>query len=502
VTSAAASVRPGAVVILAAGEGTRMRSNTPKVLHPLCGRTLLGHVIAAARALEPEHLVVVVGHARDAVVAHLTEIAPEAVTAHQTELLGTGNAVRRALEVVPDVVGTVVVLNGDVPLLTAETLTELVDTHHAAGNAATVLSAAVPDPTGLGRIVRDAGGGLAAIVEQRDATPDQRAIAEINSGMFAFDGALLRTALKRLTTDNAQGQEYLTDVVALLRGEGHPVDALPAPDYRETLGCNDRVELSRLRALLRDRLLERWMRAGTTVVDPATVWLDVDVQLGRDAVIHPNVQLHGATVIGDGAEVGPDSTLTDTVVGEMATVVRAQCDRAEIGPEATVGPFAFLRPGTVLGRKAKIGAYVEVKNSDIGEASKVPHLSYVGDATIGEHSNIGAASVFVNYDGVEKHRSTIGSHVRTGSDNMFVAPVTVGDGAYTAAGSVITEDVSPGALGVARSRQRNIEGWVERRRAGTPAAEAAARARAAADQATGLATGDDPADERSAGENE
>jgi len=471
-----------------------MRSATPKVLHPLCGRTLLSHVLAAARALEPEHLVVVVGHAREAVTAHLAEVAPDAVTAHQTELLGTGNAVRRALDVVPDVVGTVVVLNGDAPLLTAETLQALVGTHADAGNAATVLSATVPDPTGLGRIVRDADGHLAAIVEQRDATDEQRAITEINSGMFAFDGALLRTALKRLTTDNAQGQEYLTDVVALLRGDGHPVDALAAPDYRETLGCNDRVELSLLRVLLRDRLVEHWMRAGTTVIDPATVWLDVDVTLGRDAVIHPNVQLHGATSIGAGAEVGPDSTLTDTVVGDGAKVVRAHCDGAEIGAGASVGPYAYLRPGAVLGPKAKVGTYVEVKNSEIGEGSKVPHLSYVGDATIGEHTNIGAASVFVNYDGVNKHRSTIGSHARTGSDNMFIAPVTVGDGAYTAAGSVITEDVPPGAMGVARSRQRNIEGWVERRRAGTAAAEAAARARAAAP--------DEPADAPSAGQND
>jgi bifunctional UDP-N-acetylglucosamine pyrophosphorylase/glucosamine-1-phosphate N-acetyltransferase len=467
-----------------------MRSARPKVLHTLCGRSLLGHVVAAARGLNAEHLVVVVGHARDAVVEHLAEIAPDAVTAHQSELLGTGDAVRRALDVLPDVAGTVVVLNGDAPLLTVETLRELVGSHVEAGNAATVLSAAVPDPTGLGRIIRDADGSLAGIVEERDASPAQRAIAEINSGMFAFDGTLLRTTLKRLTTDNAQGQEYLTDVVALLRGDGHPVDALAAPDYRETLGCNDRVELSLLRALLRDRLLHRWMRAGTTVIDPATVWLDVDVVLGRDAVIHPNVQLLGSTSVGAGAEVGPDSTLTDTVVGEGASVVRSHCERAEVGAQATVGPFAFLRPGTRLARKAKVGAYVEVKNSDIGEGSKVPHLSYVGDASIGEHSNIGAATVFVNYDGVNKFRSSIGSYVRTGSDNMFVAPVTVGDGAYTAAGSVITEDVPPGAMAVARARQRNIEGWVERRRAGTPAAEAVARAHAEAETATEA----DPAD--------
>jgi bifunctional UDP-N-acetylglucosamine pyrophosphorylase/glucosamine-1-phosphate N-acetyltransferase len=477
-TSAASSVRPAAVVVLAAGEGTRMKSSTSKLLHAICGRTLVGHVLAAAGQLEPEHLVVVVGHAREAVTAHVAEIAPQAVTAHQSEQLGTGNAVRRALEELPEQPGTVVVLNGDAPLLTADTLRALLAAHEGAGNAATVLSATVPDPAGLGRIIRGAGGSLERIVEQRDATSAERAINEINSGMFAFDGPLLRSALKRLTTDNAQGQEYLTDVVALLRGDGHPVAALVADDHRETLGCNDRVELAGLRALLRDRLLEGWMRAGVTVVDPATVWIDAGVTLARDVVIHPNVQLHGSTSVGEGAQIGPDSTLLDTIVGAGACVVRAHCCGAEIGPEASVGPFAYLRPGTVLAGKAKIGAYVETKNAQIGTGSKVPHLTYVGDATIGDHSNIGAGSVFVNYDGVSKHRSTIGNHVRTGSDNMFIAPVTVGDGAYTAAGSVITDDVPPGAMGVARARQRNVEGWVDRRRAGTPAAEAAQRARA------------------------
>ncbi|MDQ1653242.1 MAG: bifunctional UDP-N-acetylglucosamine pyrophosphorylase / glucosamine-phosphate N-acetyltransferase [Cryptosporangiaceae bacterium] len=468
-----------------------MKSATSKLLHPICGRTLVGHVLAASQALDPEHLVVVVGHAREAVSAHVAEVAPEAITAHQTEQLGTGNAVRRALEALPEEPGTVVVLNGDAPLLTTGTLRELIAEHTGANNAATVLSATVPDPTGLGRIVRDADGALERIVEQRDATPAERAIHEINSGMFAFDGPLLRAALKRLTTDNAQGQEYLTDVVALLRGDGHPVAAVVAPDYRETLGCNDRVELALLRALLRDRLLDAWMREGVTVVDPATVWIDAGVTIGRDAVIYPNVQLQGSTVIGAGAQVGPDSTLTDTEVGEGAAVVRTHSQGARIAAGATVGPFAYLRPGTVLGEGGKIGTFVETKNADIGAASKVPHLTYVGDATIGEHSNIGASSVFVNYDGVRKQHSTIGSHVRTGSDNMFVAPVTIGDGAYTAAGSVITDDVPPGAMGVARARQRNVEGWVERRRAGTPAAEAAARARAAGSSG-GSQTGDEP----------
>ena len=468
---------PAAVVILAAGEGTRMKSDTPKVLHELCGRSLVGHMLAAAASLAPTHLVVVVGHQRERVAAHVTGLDAQVVTAVQDQQLGTGHAVRCALKALPALDGPVVVLNGDTPLLTPETLRALVDGHLEAGNAATVLTASVPDPTGLGRIVRGVDGGVQRIVEHRDATADEQNITEINSGMFAFDAKHLTAMLDRLTTDNEQGQEYLTDVLGLLVADGHPVAAMIAPDYRETLGCNDRVELAGLRALLRDRLVTAAMRAGATVVDPATVWFDVDVRLGRDVVVHPNVQLRGATVIEDRAEVGPDSTLIDTLVGAGATVVRAHAQQAEIGPEASVGPFAYLRPGTVLGRKAKVGAYVETKNARIGDGSKVPHLTYVGDATIGEQSNIGAASVFVNYDGVHKHHTTIGSHCRTGSDTMFIAPVNVGDGAYTAAGSVITEDVPAGAMAVARARQRNVEGWVERRRPGTPAADAAVAAR-------------------------
>jgi bifunctional UDP-N-acetylglucosamine pyrophosphorylase/glucosamine-1-phosphate N-acetyltransferase len=268
----------------------------------------------------------------------------------------------------------------------------------------------------------------------------------------------------------------VTDVVGLLVADGETVSGVIAADHRETLGCNDRVELAGLRALMRDRLVTAAMRGGTTMIDPSSVWLDVDVRLGRDTVLHPNVQLRGATTVAEGAEIGPDTSLTDTTVGAEASVVRTHADRAEIGPECTIGPFAFLRPGTVLARKVKVGAYVETKNATVGEGSKVPHLTYVGDATIGIGSNIGASSVFVNYDGVNKHHTMIGDHCRTGSDTMFIAPVTVGDGAYTAAGSVITEDVPPGAMAVARARQKNITGWVERRRPGTPAALAAAKA--------------------------
>ena len=475
---------PAAVVVLAAGEGKRMRSSLPKVLHEIGGRSLLGHALAAARGTGPAQVIVVVGHGRDQVVAHLADVDPGALTVVQEQQNGTGHAVRVALEALSGRVGgeppsgTVLVVCGDVPLLTTATLASLLAAHAAAGSAATVLSALLPDPTGYGRMIRDADGAVLAIVEHRDADPTQLAIAEINSGVYAFDGKLLRDALGRVSTQNSQGEEYLTDVLSILRDDGHRVGAVVAPDHHEILGVNDRVQLAELRGHLNDRVLDGWMRAGVTVVDPASTWIDVGVTLEQDCVLAPNTQLHGRTAIAAGAVVGPNSTLTDTVVGERASVLASHLTGAEVGPGATVGPYSFLRPGARLGAKAKAGAFVEIKNSTVGEGSKVPHLSYVGDAEIGAGSNIGAATVVVNYDGVAKHRTVIGDQVRVGSDTMLVAPVTLGDGCYTAAGSVITGDVPPGAMAVARGRQRNIEGWVERKRPGSKAAEAAAAARA------------------------
>lgn len=462
-----------------------MKSSTPKVLHDICGRSLIGHVVASSRSLDPEHLVVVVGHARERVVAHLAEIdTPEASggravrTAVQHEQKGTGHAVRMALEelaaggAAPD--GTVVVTCGDTPLLTGETLQALADVHAADGNAVTVLTAQVPDATGYGRIVRDpADGAVTAIVEHKDADDAQRAIGEINSGVFAFDGRLLADALGKVRTDNSQGEEYLTDVLGILRAAGHRVGASVAADHGEIAGINNRVQLAAARRGLNDRLVESAMLAGVTVVDPASTWLDVSVTYEPDAVVLPGTQLAGSTHLGAGCEVGPHSRLTDTSVGEGATVSNVVAEDARIGPQASVGPFTYLRPGTVLGDAAKAGGFVEMKNAVVGAGTKVPHLSYVGDASIGEHSNIGAASVFVNYDGENKHRTSIGSHCKTGADNMFVAPVTLGDGVYTAAGSVITKDVPPGSLAVARGQQRNIPGWVARKRPGSAAAKAA-----------------------------
>ncbi|MEU6057730.1 bifunctional UDP-N-acetylglucosamine diphosphorylase/glucosamine-1-phosphate N-acetyltransferase GlmU [Streptomyces sp. NPDC047097] len=473
------ATRPAAVVVLAAGEGTRMKSKTPKVLHEICGRSLVGHVVSAARELDPAQLCVVVGHAREQVAGHLEEFYPGTRTAVQYEQNGTGHAVRMALEELgaEALGGTVVVVCGDTPLLSGETLAALVETHGADGNAVTVLSAEVPDATGYGRIVRDAGSdAVTAIVEHKDASEAQRAIREINSGVFAFDGRLLADALGKVRTDNSQGEEYLTDVLGILREAGHRVGVSVAGDHREVAGINNRVQLAEARALLNRRLLESAMAAGVTVVDPSSVLVDVTVTFERDVVVHPGTQLLGSTHLAEDAEVGPNSRLRDTRVGRGARVDNTVADGAEVGESASVGPYAYLRPGTRLGAKAKAGTYVEMKNASIGEGTKVPHLSYVGDATIGEFTNIGAASVFVNYDGEAKHHTTIGSHCKTGSDNMFVAPVTVGDGAYTAAGSVITKDVPPGSLAVARGQQRNIEGWVARKRPGSAAAQAAAEA--------------------------
>nr|WP_245712989.1 bifunctional UDP-N-acetylglucosamine diphosphorylase/glucosamine-1-phosphate N-acetyltransferase GlmU [Micromonospora nigra] len=457
-----------------------MKSALPKVLHPLLGRTLLGHVLTAAAPLTADRTVVVVGHGADQVRAHLAEIAPTATPVLQAEQLGTGHAVRIALEAVPETAGTVVVINGDVPLLRAETMAALVAAHEGDGAAATVLAAEVPDPTGLGRIVRGADGRLEQIVEERDATPAQRALREINAGIYAFDSARLRDALGKLSTDNDQGEEYLTDVFGLLGSAGEPVTVHVAPDHTETLGCNDRVELAALRRLLRDRVNERWMRTGVSLLDPETTWIDVTVALDRDAVVDQNTQLRGGTVVGGGAVVGPDVTLIDSVVGPGATVLRSHAVGAEVGAGASVGPYAYLRPGARLAEKSKVGTFVEVKNSELGAGAKVPHLSYVGDATIGARANIGAATIFVNYDGVDKHRTTVGEAAFIGCDTSLIAPVEVGPGAYVAAGSAIAQDVPAGALGVTRAPQRNIDGWVARRRAGTRSAEAAQRARESA----------------------
>ena len=429
-------------IVLAAGEGTRMKSQTPKVLHPIAGKTIIEHVLDQVLVLNPKQLQVVVGHARELVEPEVKKIAPKSTTVFQSERNGTGHAVQLALADLT-ATGTFLILAGDTPLLRHETLAEFISAHAKSKNLVSVLTAELPDPTGYGRIVRDESGAIVAIVEERDASDEIKNIDEINTGVYLFDIAALRDSVAKLKTDNAQGELYLTDVISDIRSGGGAAAAILSYDYTETLGINDRSQLAECIAIMRDRINDLHMKAGVTIVDPTTTWIDSAVKIEKDVTIYPN------------------------------TVIWGDC---EIGTNSVIGPFAYLRPGTKLAANTKVGAFVEVKNSTIGEGSKVPHLSYVGDATIGSGSNIGAATIFVNYDGVEKHRTEIGDEVRIGSDTMLVAPVRVGDGAYTAAGSVITEDVPAGSIGVARAKQRNILGWVLRKRSGSKSAIAAAKA--------------------------
>jgi len=460
------------VIVLAAGEGTRMKSATPKVLHSVAGRSLLGHVLHAVNHLEPTELRIVVGSGRQAVEAHIAEIAPKATTVFQEHRGGTGHAAQLALAGnAPK--GTVLVLAGDTPLLSGDSLAQFVAAHAAGKFAASVLTAEHPEPTGYGRIIRDDSDELLRIVEEKDATDDEKFIFEVNSGVYAFDGEKLAASIGQLTNANAQGELYLTDVIGILKSAGESIAAIMIDDFTETLGVNDRVQLAESAAMLRDRINEGWMRAGVTIVDPTTTWIDSTVELSQDVTLHPGTALLGATKVATGAVIGPRTTLTDCVVKEGAQVLESIATRTVIGEGATVGPFTYLREGTQLGDSTKAGAFVEMKNAVLGTGSKVPHLSYVGDATIGEGTNIGAATIFVNYDGIEKHHTTVGDQVRIGSDTMLVAPVSIGDGAYTAAGSVITEDVPAGAIGVGRAKQRNVLDWVLRKRPNTPSAQAA-----------------------------
>jgi bifunctional UDP-N-acetylglucosamine pyrophosphorylase / glucosamine-1-phosphate N-acetyltransferase len=469
------------VIVLAAGGGTRMKSKTMKVLHPIAGRSMIGHVLTAARALEPSRIVAVVGHQREQVGPHIQELVPDAVLAVQDTQEGTGHAVRIAWESLQShggsAGGTVLVAYGDTPLLEGESLRAFADFHRENDAAVSILTGLVDEPFGYGRIVRGDDDGVEAIVEEKDATPDQAAIREINSGILALDADFLEAALPRISNDNAKGEYYLTDVVALARQDGRTVAAYPLDDVLQTEGANDRAQLASLAKEKNRRILTQWMKEGVTVVDPDTTWIDADAKLSRDVTVLPGVQLLGATVVGEDAVIGPDSTLKDVEVGEGARVVRTHAELAVIGAGANVGPFSYLRPGTDLGAGGKIGGFVETKNARIGDGAKVPHLSYVGDAEIGEGTNIGAGTIFANYDGVAKHRTAIGRHARTASNNTFVAPVTIGDGAGTGAGAVIREDVPPGALGLSAGPQRNIEGWALRRRPGTAQAEAAEQAR-------------------------
>jgi len=459
----ASAIRPPlAVVILAAGLGTRMKSEAPKVLHEVCGRPMLSYVIDAALSASPSRVVVVTGPEQDAIADILPVGCERAV---QQERRGTGDAVRAGLEPLTDFAGDVMVLYGDVPLVDGDFVAALARTHLGAEAAATLTTVRLDDPAHYGRVVRDGAGRLARIVEYRDADACEREIEEINVGLYVFRADALRPALARLTGDNDQGELYLTDVVHLLIDAEHLVAVHESDDPEMCMGVNSRVELALVNAAMRRRLLERLMLAGVTVEDPATTYVDWGVEVGRDTLLRAGTHLLGRTTVGAACEIGPGAFLRDAFVGDRVRVVSSNLSVCVIGSGCSVGPYAYIRPNTVLAEGAKAGTFVEIKNSRIGEGSKVPHLSYVGDAVVGRGSNIAAGNITANYDGFEKHATTIGDGVRTGSDTTLVAPVTLGDGAFTAAGSVITRDVPPGALGVARERQENVEGYAERRAA-------------------------------------
>lgn len=465
---------PLAVVILAAGQGTRMKSALPKVLHPIGGLPLVGHVLDTAAALRPQLIVAVVRHERERVAGAIAELAPGAMIVDQDELPGTGRAVEQALAALPaDFAGNVVVLSGDVPLLDAETLTDLVRSHEEGGRQMTLLSAIYANPTGLGRIVRDETGAFTRIVEEKDASEAERGITEVNGGVYVFDRAVLTEVLAEIDTNNAQGEKYLTDAATRIQARGGRIGAVATTDTWLIAGVNDRVQLGDAAREYNRRIVRSWQLSGVTVQDPATTWIDARVSIGADTTILAGTQLQGATTIGSGVTVGPDTSLVDCEVGDGAHIRRSEATLALIGAGASVGPFAYLRPGTTLGAAGKIGAFVETKNARIGDGSKVPHLSYVGDAEIGRNSNVGAGTIFANYDGLNKHESVVGDEVKIGSKNVLIAPVTIGDGTYTAAGTVVRKDVPSGALALNVAPQRNIEGWVGQNRPGTSTARAA-----------------------------
>jgi len=463
--------RPLAAVVLAAGEGTRMKSSVPKVLHPLCGRPMLLHVIGALEQLPLTRIVVVVGHGAESVIKTLheeTDVPLEFV--EQRVQRGTGDAVSVALTVFPDELDgedDIVVVPGDTPLLRAETVAALARDHDESGAAATVLTAVLPDPTGYGRIVRGKEGRVESIVDHWDATPEERAIDEVNTSIYCFRRGLIAPALRRLSPENTQGEYYLTDAIAVLRAAGHKVIAMTAPETAEAMGVNDRLQLAEAEAALRARINARWMREGVAMVDPSRTYIDATVTLGAEVYLLPGVTLEGRTTVAAGAVIGPDTRLIDTVVGEGAIITYSVAREAEIGADVSVGPFAHLRPGTRLGKGAKAGSFVEIKSSDVGEGAKVPHLAYVGDAEIGAGANLGAGTITANYDGQTKHRTKIGPDAHIGSNTVLVAPVEVGEGAYTGAGAVVTEDVPAGAL--AKGIPARIqEGWVKSRTESQP----------------------------------
>lgn len=448
-------------VILAAGKGTRMKSALPKVLHAVGGKSMLRHVMTAAEQAGAKRMLVVVGFGGDKVQA---EIGAAAEFVLQAEQLGTGHAMMQVQPVLAGFSGTILLLCGDTPLLTGQALLDLVAAHQQSGAAATVLTAMPADATGYGRILRDESGQVLGIVEQKDATAEQKQIGEINTGIYCFEAAPLFAALAGLTCNNAQKEYYLTDVLAILAQAGQQVGAVEVADFQETLGINSRLQLAEAEKILRQRKLVELMDSGVTVMDPASTFVDASVSVGEDTVLYPFTWLEGETTIGRDCRIGPNSRISDSQLGDAVTLHFSYAHECKIAGGVSVGPYVHLRPDTELAAGVKVGNFVEIKNSRVGVGSKLPHLSYIGDADIGSGVNIGCGTITVNYDGKKKHRTVVGDTAFVGCNSNLVAPVSVGSGAYIAAGSTITKDVPDGALGVGRARQSNIAGWVEKKK--------------------------------------
>ncbi len=453
-------VRPFACVVLAAGKGTRMASDVPKPLHCVCGKPMIDHVLALARELEPDRLIMVLGADREAVAAHLPEVVTVAV---QEPQLGTGHAVASAREALADFEGDVLVTCADIPLLTPTTVAKLLAMHRDEGASASVLTMLPDDPTGYGRLVRDENGAVRAIVEHRDADDETLAIGEVNSSVYCFDARALFDALGRLRPDNDQAEYYLTDVIRLMVDDGLPVRAMPSEDADEVMGINTRVQLALAERIARDRVRERVMLAGATLLDPPSTMIDADVTIGRDTVIGPGSCLLGATTVGERCEIRSNVTLRDATVGDGVLLRdHTVIEISSVGDESELGPFTLVRGNSGVGNRCKLGSSAEMNRSRIGDGSKMQHFSYLGDSDVGERCNIGAGAITCNYDGLGKHHTVIEDEVFIGSSAVLVAPVSIERGAYVAAGSVVTKDVPAGALAIERTHQKNIEDWVSR----------------------------------------
>ena len=450
-----------AAIILAAGEGTRMRSNKPKVLHTLAGKTFLNRVMDSVSALDPDTLAVVVHYQADRVTEAARSYNERVTIVNQDDKPGTGRAVQCAMAQLAqqgELDGSVLIAASDMPLLDSDTLSQLLAFHEQSGNGATVLTTVLDDPTGYGRIIRDSEGNVLRIVEQKDANSSELAVHEVNTSVYVFDAAVLSKAIADLKSDNAQGEFYLTDALETAKQDG-AVGAFAAPDPLSVEGVNDRVQLAALAKAHNIRVCEQWMRAGVDILDPQTTWIEDDVEIGRDAVILPGSFLQGHTVIGENAVVGPYTTLIDAVVDDEAVVERSRVQESHIGRGTNIGPWTYLRPGNEFGEGAKAGAFVEMKKAHIGNGTKVPHLSYVGDAELGDHTNIGGGTITANYDGVHKNRTKIGAGCHVGAGNLFVAPVEVGDNVTTGAGSVLRHEVPSDSMAYSENTQHNVEGW-------------------------------------------